>query len=306
MQVRTHFPDLFLTNMLPLLDEVIFTEFNPMPPQFSKIFRVMKSTRSAEQTTQVAGLGLPVVIPENGPMQYDSGVPGFNKTYVHDQVGLGFRASRIMADDDKHSLIRFFGEELGRSMREYIEIRVAAHFNNGFTTNGFDGQPLFSTSHPLVKAGGVQSNRLAVASDLDIPAIELMLTDFRLMVDHTGKKIRVPAEKLVIPPQLEFAAAEILAGTWRSDTSNRTVNAFRHRDRESPFTSSMVWDYLTDPDAWFICGPKERTQLRFYWREKPGTVHDVDFDTRAIKTAMWMRYSSGWNDFYGVMGSPGA
>lgn len=305
--IRAQFPDLFLSSMLPALDEVIFQQFNPRPPQFSRIFRVLSSTRSIEQTSQVSGLGLPYTIPENGKMRYDASVPGFSKTYQHEQAGLGFMASRIMADDDKHNLIKEMASELGRSVREYLEIRVASHFNNGFSGSylGPDGVSLFSASHPLVKAGGTQSNVLSAAADLDIGSLELMLTGFRKLTDSAGKKVRVRPARLLVPPEGEFIASELLGGQMRADTANHTINAFRNRDTENSFTDFMVWDYLTDPDAFFVVGEPRDTQLRFYWREKPNTVHDIDFDTRSVKTAMWLRWSSGWSDYYGVYGTPG-
>jgi hypothetical protein len=67
-----------------------------------------------------------------------------------------------------------------------------------------------------------------------------------------------------------------------------------------------VWDYLTDPDAWFISASPADTELRWYDREKFNTVHDLDFDSRSIKTAGWYRMSFGFSSFYGVYGSPGA
>ena len=70
------------------------------------------------------------------------------------------------------------------------------------------------------------------------------------------------------------------------------------------FDSWMVWDYLTDPHAWFLQGEKSDTELRFYDREAFNTVHDIDFDSRSVKTAGWMRYSVGYNGFYGIYGVP--
>lgn len=308
MIVRAQFPDLFLTDMLPALDELIFQKFDPYPPQFSKIFRVMSSNRAIEQTTQLSGLGLFPVVTENGNVTYDQPVQGFDKTYQHDQFGLGFRASRIMVDDDKFGIIKKMASELGRGARETLELRVASHFNNAFTAGAYagpDGVALCSASHPQVKVGGTQSNT-TTASDLDVTSLQLALTAFRTMKDSAGKKIRISPQKLVIPPQLEFVAAEILKGNMRSDTANNTVNAFKQREQFSSFSDFMVWDYLTDDDSWFILSDKSDTELRFYWREKPNTYHDVDFDSRAVKTAMWFRYSSGWSDYQGVYGVPGA
>ena len=308
MIVRAQFPDLYLTDMLPALDDLIFQRFDPFPPQFSRIFRVLKSKRAIEQTTQMSGLGLLNTIAEGADVRYDQPVQGFDKTYHHNQYGLGFKMSRIMVDDDRFGTIKKMATELGKGGRETLELNVAGHFNNGFSNSytGPDGVELFSLLHPLVKAGGYQANELTNAADLDVPTLELALTAFRQMKDSSGKKVRVKAKRLIVPAELEFQAAELLEGRMRSDTANNTVNAFRHRDMFGSFTDWMVWDYLTDPDAWFISADKEDTELRFYWREKPNTLHDVDFDSRTVKTAIWLRYSSGWSDFYGVFGTPGA
>jgi phage major head subunit gpT-like protein len=308
MLIRTQFPDLFLATMLPALDELIFNKFDRFPPQYTDFFRTMGSSRSIEQTSEVAGLGTFGAVAEGEKVRYDEAVPGFSKTYTHTQFGLGFKITRVMVDDDKYGIINKLASDLGRSAKETIELDAVSDFNNGFSGSfpGPDGQPLFSTSHPLVKSGGVQTNTLSVAADLDIPSIEIALTDFRRMKDPSGKKIRVKPEQLIVAPESAFAASEILSATLRSDTANHTPNAFRADTGMGPFTSLKVWDYLSNPDAWFIMAAKEDTEMRWYDREKFNTVHDVDFDTRSIKTAGWMRYCHGWSSFYGVYGSPGA
>jgi phage major head subunit gpT-like protein len=307
MHIRTQYPDLFLTTMLPALDDIIFNKYDRLPPQYSNVFRVMNSKRSIEQTSEIAGLGLFGQVPENGNVTFDESVPGFSKTYIHDQFGLGFRISRIMVDDDRFAIIDKLASDLGRSAKETVELAVAANFNNGFSTSfpGPDGKPLFATDHPLVKTGGVQRNT-GVAADLDINALELALTDFRRMVDPSGKRIRVRPQKLIVPPEYEFVASRILNSTMKADTNNNAVNAFKHRVGAPSFDQIMIWDYLTDPDAWFISAAKEETELRFYWRERFNTVHDVHFESRSIMTAGWYRCSHGWSSFYGIYGNPGA
>lgn len=308
MHIRAQFPDLFLGSMLPALDELIFNKYDRWPAQFTKVFRMMSSARSIEQTAEVAGLGTFGVVGEGQNVRFDDAVPGFNKTYTHAQYGLGFKLTRVMVDDDKWAIINKLSTDLGRSAKETREILAASIFNNGFDANylGPDGKVLFATDHPLVKTGGTQTNTLSVAADLDIPSLELMLTDFRKMRDPSGKKIRLRPSRLIVPPELEWTAAELLAGTQRSDTANNTVNAFRHRAGLPTFDEFVVWDYLTDPDAWFVTAEPEETEIRWYDREKFNTLHSVDFESRSVKTAGWMRFSFGWSSFYGVMGSPGA
>lgn len=304
MMLRTIFPDLFLADMLPALSTLIHNRYGRYPEQFSKVYRVMKSTREIEQTSQLSGVTLFSQIPEGSPMRYDEPVPGFNKTYTHAQYGLGFRASRVLVDDDRYSLIKKMATDLGRSAKESVELLAASTFNNAFSGSylGPDGKALCATDHPLVKSGGTQTNAAAAAADLSVTSLQLALTAFRKQVDSSGRKIRLAPSTLVVPPDLEFTAAEILGGPMRSDTTNNTINAFRQRDGFGAFRNVMVYEYLTSTTNWFVMADPGETEIRFYWREKPEPIHDVDFDTRSIKTAMWMRFSYGWSDFYGIYG----
>ncbi len=303
MYIRAAFPDLSLQSMLPAIDEVIMGKYSQYPEQYSEVFRMMNTSRSIEQTTEVTGFGMFATVPEAENTRYDDPLPGFNKTYTPAQFSLGFKVSRIAKDDDKFGVISKLSSELGKSARETVEVTAANVVNNGFTSTGPDGKALFATDHPLI-GGGSQTNRLSYASDPDVTSIQIALTEMRQTKDHRGKKLRIPPKKLIAPAALEFAVAEILGGTDRSDTANRTINAFRRRSGLPSFDSWMVWDYLTDPHAWFIQGDVSDTELRFYWREQFNTVHDVDFDSRSIKTAGWMRFACGYNGFYGVFGVP--
>lgn len=300
MLIRTQFNDLFLLDMLPALDGIIHNEFAQRAPQYKKYYRAMTSTREMEQTTGFSGVGMLVKVAEGAPTRYDEPVQGFRKTYIHDQYTLGFRVSRVMADDDRYGLIAKTASALGRSARETREVLHANYVN--LNPVGPDGVALFATNHPIYKAGGVQSNRLGVTSDLDVVSLQLALTAMRKWKSPEGHLVRVRPDQLVVPSELEWRASEILSGTMRSDTNNNAVNTFRHRDAEASFSKFSVWDYLTDPLKWYVWGELGETEMRSYSREEPNTVHDVDFDTRSTKTALWARWSYGHSDAAGVYG----
>lgn len=304
MFIRTLFPDLYLQSMLPAIDEVVMTKYSRFPDEWPEIFRMETSSRSIEQTTEVTGFGQFAVVPEGDLTRYDEAFPAFNKTYTHGQYGLGFKVTKVAMDDDRFGVVRKLATELGRSAKETQEVTAAAVVNTGFTSaTGPDGVALFSTVHPLV-GGGTQTNKLSYATDPDVTSIQLALTDIRQTKDHRGKLLRIPPKKAISPPKLEFIFAELLGGNDRSDTANRAINAFKRRSGMPSFDSWMVWDYLTDADAWFIECEKEDTEMRYYTREAFNTVHDIDFDSRSVKTAGWMRFSVGYNGFYGMYGVP--
>jgi hypothetical protein len=304
MFIRTIFPDLFLTSMLPAIDEVVMGRYSQFPDQYSRFFRMETSNRWGEQTTEVTGFGQMAVVPEGKQTVYDEALPGFNKTYTHTQYSLGFKVSKIAMDDDRFGVVRKLASELGKSAKETKEVVCANVFNTGFTSaTGPDGVSLFSTAHPLI-GGGTQTNRLSYPSDPDVTSVRIALTDMRKTVDHRGKKVRIAPRRMITPPDLAFVGSELLGGNDRPDTANRAINAFKKIPGMPNFDTVDVWEYLTDPNAWMIQGDVQETELRHYNREAFNTVHDIEFDSRSVKTAGWMRFSVGYNGFYGIYGAP--
>ena len=305
MVIRQSIPDLFLESMLPAIDEIVQAKYNRWPPQFPKFFRMRSTNRGIEQTTEMTGFGQMVVVPENVAVPYATPYPAFKKTYLTAQYALGFKVSRLVRDDDRHGVVAKLAGELGESALETREVVAASVFNGGFADTGPDGVSLFSTAHPLVgPGGGTQTNCLSAASDPDPTSIALALTDMRQTVDHTGKKKRIPPKQMIVPSGLEFIAAQMLGGVDDPSTANRALNPLRMRSGLPSFQSLEVWEYLTDQHAWFIQSDPANTELRFYDQEKFNTIHDVDFDSRTLKTAGWMRFAVGHNGFYGVYGVP--
>lgn len=304
MIVRAAYPDEYLTTMLPAVDEVVLGSFEQFEPQFSKVFRMKTSQRSIEQSTEVTGLSTFGVVPEGKGLTYDSPLRVGNKTWIHLQYGLGFKASKIAMDDDKFAMISGLGQQLGKSAFETREVTAALTFNNAFSSSfpGIDGVSLINTAHPLAN-GSTQSNSLPYASDLDVISLQMLMNIMRRTRDHRGKLRRLRPQKLIVPPELQYVASELLKSSMRPDTANNTSNAFKDGDA-MPITSFMVWDYLTDPRSWFLETDPSDTGLTWYDREKFNTAHGIDFETRSVKTAGWMRFSTGFRTFYGVAGAP--
>jgi hypothetical protein len=66
----------------------------------------------------------------------------------------------------------------------------------------------------------------------------------------------------------------------------------------------VVWDYLTDPDAWFI---KTDVDEGLIWQQRKAVAftQDNDFDTSNACMKSMERYASGWADWRGIVGSDG-
>jgi len=302
---RLSFPDFFMETMLPSLRAVIANKFKAKKKMIPDLFQVMNSDGSIEQFSGFSGLGYASEVSELGDIREDAPVQEFASTFVHRTFALALSFSRETVEDDKHRLIRRSTEELADSVVETTEIDGANVINLGFSTAGYDGQPLFSANHPQSKRGGVQSNILSVAADLSVSSLQSALIDWMTMRRSNGHLVSLPTPRLLVSANGHFNAHEILKGTYRSDTANNTVNAFRYGE-QGPIESIMSWARITNPKFWGLFAPPGQTGLVWFWRVKPYQYPFRDDKSQRAGVAIRYRKSQGWESYLGTYASPGA
>lgn len=308
MQIRGQFSDFFFETMLPALNAKIWQNFKAKPHLYQRLMRVETTSRSIEQYVVMAGVGLPAQISESGDTPTDNFVQGPYQNFKPAKYGLGIAASQELVEDDKFGVISRRSVALSNSIQQSREIQAASVYNNGFDgTNyaGPDGKSLFASDHPLIKAGGTQNNILSVAADLDVASLELALTDWELLKTHEGFLQMLPTPRLLVASANRWNAYEITKSQMRSDTANHTTNAFQYVESGGQ-VDPVVWGYLTDPDAWFLVGPPEETEI--IWLDRKAPYTKSDYVERNETGYVYMRYRSTFG-FYGwraVYGTPGA
>lgn len=308
MQIRGQFSDFFFDTMLPALNAKIWQNYKAKKPMYSQVLNTDTTSRSIEQFSQMAGVGLPSKIEETEDIQTDSFVQGFHKTFKPVKYGLGVAASLELVEDDKFGIISRRSVALSNSIYQAREIQAASVYNNAFDgTNyaGPDGKALCASDHPLIKAGGTQSNMLSVAADLDVTSLELALTDWELIKTHEGFLQMLPTPRVLVSSQNRWNVAEILKSQMRSDTANNTINAFKYTETGGTI-EPLIWSFLTDTDAWFLVAPPAETETLWLDRKAPYT--DNDFVKKNETGYVYMRYRAdyGFYGFRGVYGTAGA
>lgn len=298
--MRTGFSDLFFQDALPVLENLVMEKYQSYPDMIPQVFNVESSDRWGEQSTGITGFGLVPQKAENAPIAYDDFYQAYDKTYIHSTYSMGFRVSKEFIDDEKWGVIRKAAQSLGRSMFNTRQISAASVFNGGFADTGPDGQPLFSASHPLI-GGGVASNTLSVPADFSVLSLRQALNNMEDTVDDRGLLLNIKPKFLLIPNELKWDAEEILKSSLKPDTAENAINAFQMVGLEY-----MVWNYLTDPDAWFLVGEKGDHSIKWYERESVNVDSDVDWEASASKTKIRNRFSYGYDEFRGVFGVAGA
>jgi hypothetical protein len=294
-----------LKELLPGLNALFGLEYARYGEEHKEIYETETSERSFEEETKLSGFSAAPVKPEGQAISYDNAQEAWTARYNHETIALGFSITEEAIEDNLYdSLSARYTKSLARAMSYTKQVKAAAVLNNGFSsavTYG-DGQPLFSTSHPLV-SGGVNSNRPSTGSDLNETSLENAVIQIAAWTDERGLLIAAKPRKLVIPPALMFVATRLLETELRVGTNNNDINAIKNNGAIPE--GYTVNHFLTDTNAWFLTTDVPNG-LKHFVRTPLQNSMDGDFDTGNVRYKARERYSFGVSDPLGIFGSPGS
>jgi Mu-like prophage major head subunit gpT len=294
-----------LKELLPGLNALFGLEYAKYGEEHKEIYETESSERSFEEETKLSGFTAAPVKNEGSAIAYDNAQEAWTARYTHETIAYGFSITEEAIEDNLYdSLSARYTKALARSMAYTKQVKAAAVLNNGFSaavTYG-DGQPLFSTSHPLV-SGGVNSNTTATGVDLNETSLENAVIQIAAWTDERGLLIAAKPRKLVIPPALMFVATRLLETELRVATNNNDINAIKNNG--SIPEGYTVNHFLTDTNAWFLTTDVPNG-LKHFVRTPLQNSMDGDFDTGNVRYKARERYSFGVSDPLGIYGSSGA
>ena len=295
----------------PGLRKLFYETFDEVPEQYSKIFHVKNSKKAREVDYGLGAMpiwaefgtainknltGTAVTTNEMPTVPYVTIPAGLERIYVHKEFAQGFMVERKMVDDEQYGVIEKMPKDLARAGRYKVEMDAVSLLKNGFTENGYDNKPLFAKDHPLLKSGETCSN--LIEGELNQENLQKAILAMRSIKDEAGKKVVFKADTLVVPPALEFKAIELLNSVNAPDTELNNVNSIRGK------LKIVVMEFLESDTAWFVMD-STRHELNFFWRVRPEFKREEDFDTLVAKYRGYMRYSYGYSDWRGIVGSKG-
>jgi phage major head subunit gpT-like protein len=291
----------FNKSVVPGLFSFMTSSFQERPAFWSRLVNVKSSRRAFEESAYYTGLGLLPEKPEGEQIAYDDFIQGPTKRWSHKTYALGVRITEEMIEDslypDIPTEMSDMTKELGHSAKETIETLVHDLYNGTTKTSG-DGLPIFSTAHTKL-GGGTWSNLLSPAADLAVASLRQAITEMENTTDDRGKQQVVRPKFLLVAPDEEWTAREILNSAYDPESANNAINPLQSRNLQL-----IVDPYLTDEDAWFLIGDKN--PLITYMRRKVKFAKDGDFDTGDAKFKSSFRISSEVNYPLGVYKSAGA
>ena len=294
-----------LKELLPGLNALFGLEYAKYGEEHKEIYETETSERSFEEETKLSGFSAAPVKPEGNALSYDNAQEAWTARYNHETIAMGFSITEEAMEDNLYdSLSSRYTKALARAMAYTKQVKAAAILNNGFSsavTYG-DGQPLFSTAHPLV-SGGTNSNRPTTGVDLNETSLENAVIQIAGWTDERGLLIAAKPKKLIVPPALMFVAERLLVTELRTATADNDINALKSKNSISG--GYAVNHFLTDTNAWFLTTDVPNG-LKHFVRVPLATSMDTDFDTGNQRFKARERYSFGASDALGVYGSPGA
>ena len=294
-----------LKELLPGLNALFGLEYAKYGDEAAEIFETESSERSFEEETKLSGFSAAPVKGEGSAIEYDNAQEAWTARYTHETVAMGFSLTEEAIEDNLYdSLSSRYTKALARAMAYTKQVKGASILNNAFAAGSTygDGKTLCATDHPLV-SGGTNSNRPAVAADLNETSLEAAVIQIAGWTDERGLLIAAKPTKLVIPPALQFVATRLLDTELRVSTADNDINAIRNNG--SIPGGYTVNNYLTDTNAWFLMTDVPNG-LKHFVRSPMATSMDADFDTGNSRYKARERYSFGVSDPLGIFGSPGA
>lgn len=280
----------------PYLSSVQWMAFRERPDEYSIWGNVGTSDEMKEVDFMVAELGLVPQKLENAPIAVDSVLPSFQKEFLHLTFALGTEVSLEALQDDRFSIMRDMAKALGYSMRQTVELEAANEwFNLAFSTaTAADNIAIYGTH---TTAGGTTIDN-ALTVDLDIAGLRTVNTYFHNLRSERGHRIRGSMRTVIVPPDLEFAAIELLESQLKPGTADNNTNPLRRKG-----ATYEVCHYLTSSTNFFAWDDKSQHKAKFYWRIRPQTIRDSRYSTQSALTGMYARFSVGVSDYRCLVGS---
>lgn len=287
--------------MFPGLKKILKDRMN-VPTIFRSIMQVRDSTRAFETEQGITGFGYVPLKREGEEAAYDDPIQGFPKVFLHEAYSLKYRITREAIDDDQYG-------ELGKRMAANLEVSCRATqerlagfvLNNAFTdaTGSPDGMPLCSTAHPLL-GGGVYGNMPTIPAALSGPSLQNGITTLRRTLTDRGIQSMYKATHLVVPPELQFLAKQLMASTKVLGSNYNDPNPVMGE------FNVIVDDYITNPDMWFLMVEQDQRPIIWYDRVAITPEDYTDNSTRDVVFGVYFRSSAGFNGWRGIYGSPGS
>lgn len=183
----------------------------------------------------------------------------------------------VSKDDIEDDNIGVYGplmEMMGQQAALWPEDLLKAAIQGGTSNLAFDGQAFFSTSHPVDtddSSKGTYSN-LMTTSALNASNFATARARMQAYVAEDGKPMAVMPNLLVVPPQLEETARQILQTTFIAPATafgQNAANVVQENTLKGAADLLVVQDLADEADAWYLLDVSKPVKPFIFQLRKP-------------------------------------
>ena len=287
------------------LRDVSENKYKELPSRIPDFYNVITSDAAWEEFYSV---GAVPDIPElNGKLSYLGIAPGFHTKIEHKEYAAGIQSERKLIDDKKYAVLdnRASGlMEAAVRTREKLGVRPFAYaFSTAYDfMESEEGVALCSDSHTtkaeVSTSSGFDNAGTSALNKTNLAATRILMRKFR---NDIGERIDIGDDLgVVVPDALADTLAEIIGTPKGYNVAAETVNVDYGRYKAMPHM--RLDDY--DANNWFMVWISQmKKDLIWMNRIMPESKNTVDFETFALKQAVYFRNSYGWIDWRWVFGN---
>lgn len=211
------------------------------------------------------------------------------------EIAIGIEHNAI--DDDKVGDLEAWARGAASNFEKHKDYLAFSALNSGAAStygNAYDGLTFFNDSHVDKSAEyqTTQDNSYAVALSLDnFQTVKIAASKF---LDDRGQPVGFNHNLLIVPPDLEYMAAQITLNREAYDTGNREMNPYAGSVR-----SIIAPGGWLDSTAWFLIdGSQPQKPLNLQVRKQPSLII-WDEESQGGGGVRYYKWHARYSVFYG-------
>ncbi len=236
-----------------------------------------------------------------------------NFSITNKRWGKGIAVSREALEDEQYGQISIRVKSLAQEGKRFFDELVWTLISQGNQTSGlsdtsdgrykkyldgktiscYDSKAFFASDHSEGDSG-TQSN--LGSSELSSSALRTAITAMRKFKDDQGKYLNINPNLLIVPPDLQWEAEELLKSTYYpeegSTTAKLAANVLKGK------LDLLVTPYLSDSNDWFLFDTRGIVKPVILQMRRPPEFNEV-ISSRDYHLRGMIYYTVNWRGMVG-------
>ena len=230
------------------------------------------------------------------------GLSEYNFSIINYDWEASIAVDRNAIEDEQYGQSMIRVRELAVEAKRFFDEMVFSLIAQGNGTTGsgyflnkaiacYDGGAYFASDHSEGSSGS-QSNLGSTA--LSASALQTAITAMRKFKDDRGNPSHITPNLLVVPPDLEFEARELLNSTYYPEEATNMKLANKVL---KGIVNLLVTPYLTDTNDWFLFDTSRTVNPMILQMRKAPVFSNLVKGTESMFMRKQMFYGVDWRGF---------